>query len=274
MRQEYRVIARENQEYVSDLREAKRQNAQLVETCTAIQKEAQSGGSGGSGRLTSREKSRYMEYYEYYESKAEFFQSEFKKRENHLQYLTKQTREANNEKDAAEDENRKLQRKIRELQAALTECRDDLLRLQPPTQMSDSELSEMYSNLCHYITTWVDDQTEDPDIIEKYFESLSSIDDLPTDVRTELNQRHFKLAKQHPEALPLLIQYIIHGRLKEEVLGPDVYVFGLDEANANLIQGVEEGMSELEPKRGTSSPLPPFSSSSNKVTLLTATSTL
>ena len=247
LRKDFKVTSRENREQSLELRDVKRQNASLKEAYNSIQKEAQ----GDNRKLSKNERTKYIEHFDMLEEQAAYFQHEFRKREGHLGYLTKQTRDANNEKDAIEEDNRKLQRKLRELSTNLTECRDDLLRLQPPSQTSDSEISDQYSNLCQQIAGWVDDQTEDPDSVEEYFNNLHSVADLPQDIRLDVNNRHFKFAKQSPECLPLLLQYLVHCRIQEDILGPSTFVFGLDETNVMLLQGIEEGMMELEPKRGT-----------------------
>ena len=246
LHKELKIANRDNREQSLELRDLRRQNTMIKEAYTNMRKEIQSDNS----KLSKNERTKYIEHFEMLEEQAAYFQHEFRKREGHLGYLTKQTRDANNEKEAIEEDNRKLQRKMRELSANLTECRDDLLRLQPPNQTSDSEIADHYSNLCQQIAGWVDDQTEDPDSLEGYFEKLKVIGDLPQEMRIHVSNRHFKFGKTSPECLPLFVQYLIHCRLQDEVLGPCVFVFGLEEPNVALLQGIEEGISELEPKRG------------------------
>ena len=252
LRKDFKSVTRENRDQSLELRDIKRQNVSLREACISFQKEAQSDNR----KLSKSERTKYLEHFDMLEEQAAYFQHEYRKRENHLGYLTKQTREANNEKETMEEENRKMQRKIRELSTSLTECRDDLLRLQPPSQVSDSEISDQYSDLCQQIASWVDDRTEDPDVLEEYFDKLQSISDLPQDFRLDVNNRQFKFAKQCPECLPLLLQYLVHCRLLEITLGPSIFLFALDELNVSLLQGIEEGMTGLEPKRGN--PCPPL----------------
>ncbi|KAG8532936.1 uncharacterized protein KY384_002814 [Bacidia gigantensis] len=248
LKREYKLANRDVREQSLELRDIKRQNASLMEAYSAIQKELQAVSSG-KGKLTNTERSKYMEHFQMLEEQAAYFQQEYRKRDAHLSYLTKQTRDANGEKEAAEEESRKLQRKIRDLSASLTECRDDLLRLQPPPQASDSEVAEMYSNLVGQISGWVDEKTEDPEKLEAWFDNLKTPSEIPQDFRNDLPQRLYKIAKQHPECLPSLMQHLIHSKILVEILSPKVFVYGLDENNTLLLQGIEEGMSELEPKR-------------------------
>ena len=258
LKQQYKICNRENREQSLELRNIKRQNVTLKETYIKIQDELHSDPS--HGKLSKHEKSKYLEHFDYLEQKADHYKNEFQKRETHLTYLTKQTRDANSDREAIEDDNRKLQRKIRELSTNLTECRDDLLRLQPTSQQTpDTEIVDRYSNLCQQVAGWVDDQTEDPDVLEQYFDQLKGINDLPQELRGDVSIRQFKFAKQSSECLPLLLQYLIHCRIQAEVLGPQIFVFGLDEGHVALLQGIEEGMTELEPKRGMSPFSPPRS---------------
>ena len=246
LRREFKVLSRENREQSLELREHKRQNTRLTEAYTKLQQELEVE----SRKLSKTERTQYMEHFDLLEDKAAYFRNEFRKREGHLSYLTRQTRDANNEKEAVEDRNRKLQQKIRELSENLTECRDDLLRLQPPSQTSDSEISEQYSNLCQQIAGWVDDKTEDPDMLETFFENLETVTDLPQSFRQDLTNRQFKFGKASPQCLPVLVQYLIHCRIREDILGPRIFIFGLDETSVALLQSIEEGMSGLEPRRG------------------------
>ncbi|KAL9130079.1 MAG: hypothetical protein Q9217_001638 [Psora testacea] len=246
VRQDLKATGRENREQSLELRDVKKQNTSLKEAYNNIRKEMQNDNL----KFSKTERNKYIEQFHLLQDEAAYFQHEYQKREGHLGYLTKQTRDANNEKEAMEEDNRKLQRKIRELSTSLTECRDDLLRLQPPSQTSDSEIADQYSNLCQEIAGWVDEMTEDPDFLEEYFDNLKTVNDLPQEFRADVNNRHFRVGKASPESLPLLVQYLIHCRIQEDILGPRSFVFGLNEPNAALLQGIEEGMSELEPKRG------------------------
>ncbi|MDI1489566.1 MAG: hypothetical protein OHK93_000763 [Ramalina farinacea] len=253
MRKELKAEKRENREQSLELRDLKRQNATMKEAYAAIQRELQqmseSGGKGG--KLTKTEKAKYFEHFEMLEEKAAYFENEFRKRDTHLSYLTKQTRDANSDKENLEDETRRLNRKIRELSTSLTEARDDLLRLQPTAQISDSEIAEQYSNLCQQIAGWVDDATEDTEALETYFERINNLNELHTSIRDDVTNRMLGFAKKQQECLPLLLQHLIHCKVHEEILGTRIYVYGLDDAHASLLRGIEEGMADLTPKRDT-----------------------
>ncbi|KAL9101420.1 MAG: hypothetical protein Q9163_003312 [Psora crenata] len=246
LRRELKLTDRENREQSLELRDLKRENTTLKEAYNNIRKESPSEYP----KFSKSERNKYLEHFERLEEQAAYYEQEFRKREGHLIYLTKQTRDANQERECVEEDNRKLQRKVRELSANLTECRDDILRLQPSSQTSDSEIAEQYSDLCQQVAGWVDDKTEDPTILEGYFGKLGSVDNLPQGLRAHVSNRQLKFGKSFPECLPLLVQYLIHCRIQENLFGPEVFLFGLHESHVALLQGIEEGMSELEPKRG------------------------
>lgn len=171
---------------------------------------------------------------------------------SHMQSLTMQTREAMENKENLEDVNRKLKQVNRELSDNLTECKDDLLRLQPPSQMSDTEVSEHYSILHQHIARWVDDETEEPQLLEQRFDALPmNEDDLPERLRECLASENLRLAKKNPNAQPLVLRHLIFSFLGAHILREDVELFGLDSATTEVIRGVERGMKLLEPKRGT-----------------------
>ena len=158
-----------------------------------------------------------------------------------------------------EEEKRGLERRVRELQGALTEARDDLLRLQPAggSGVADSEVSGLWGDLVQGVSVWVDevmDSDDVEDVLEAHFEGLKEWRELPEAVRMGgelgVDKRRFGLARKYPECLPLLVQMIVHAVVGREVLGEQVYLYGLHEEHVDLLKGVEEGMGELRPKRG------------------------
>lgn len=172
-------------------------------------------------------------------------------RKTHMESLTMQTREAMEMKSNLEDANRKLIQLNRELSENLTECKDDLLRMQPPSQISDTEVSEHYSVLHQQIARWVDDETEESHSLEQRFEALPiEGDELPEVLRKHLNHDNLKLAKKYPNSQPLVLRHLITSFLDVHLLRGDIDLFGLDAGAAAVIRGVEHGMKLLEPKRG------------------------
>lgn len=172
-------------------------------------------------------------------------------RKNHMDSLTMQTRQAMEMKNNLEDANRKLQQLNRELSENLTECKDDLLRMQPPGQISDTEVSEHYSVLHQQIARWVDDETEESHLLEQRFETLPvDGDEIPEMLQKYLKNDVLQLGKKHPNSQPLVLRHLIVLFLDTQILRRDVDLFGLDASAAAVIRGIEHGMKLLEPKRG------------------------
>ncbi|CAD6591487.1 MAG: hypothetical protein ASARMPREDX12_005190 [Alectoria sarmentosa] len=254
-RRECQSSHRENRDQSLELRDLKRrlaklqeQNGQLREQ-NGLLREAYQAYQARGEKLSKSERNKYNEHFEMLENHISHLQHERHKRETHMEFLTEQTREANDGKERLEAEARKLQRQIRDLSANLTECKDDLLRLQPASQISDNEISEQFSNLDQQIAGWVDDRTEDSTALEEKIGSIKTLDDLPELLRIFATSDHLRLAKKYPDSQPLLLRYFVHCYLQTFILSSDVYLFGLDVRNIALLQGMEEGMKQLEPCR-------------------------
>ena len=255
-RRDLQSMSRENRDQSLELRDLKRRLAKLQEQNAEVReengllREAYQAHQARGEKLSKSERNKYNEKFEMLENHISHLQHERHKREAHMEFLTEQTREANNAKERLEAEARKLQRQMRDLSANLTECKDDLLRLQPTSQVSDNEVSEQFLNLDQQIAGWIDDQTEDSAVLEGNLGSVKTIDDLPEQLRMFATPDHLRLAKRYTDSQPLLLRYFIHCYLQTFVLSSEVYLFGLDERTIALLQGMEKGMKQLEPRRG------------------------
>ena len=255
---ELKAANRDIRDQSIQIRDLKRQNTQLHERNSQQREQNEQLKEAHRARgekLSKSEKTRFIEHFEMLEDHIAHLQHERQKRESHMQSLTTQTREANEVKTSLEAANRRLQRQVNDLSNNLTECKDDLLRLQPTSQVSDNEISEQYANLDQQIAGWVDDKTDDTQLLEDQIEKIRSVDDLPNFFQNYMSSDYLKLAKKFPESQPLLIRYLIHRCLGTFILSNEIYLFGLDARNIALLQGMEEGMKLLEPHRGKS----PFS---------------
>ena len=252
-RGELKSMDRDIRDQSLEIRDLKRQNAQLNERNGDLREkynQLREVQRARPEKLLKSEKSKYIEHFEILEEHINHLQYERQKRDAHMESLTTQTREANEEKASLEVANRRLQRQVKELSDNLTECKDDLLRLQPTSQVSENEISDQYANLDQQISGWVDDRTEDAQVLEEQIDKIKSVDDLPQLFKQYMSSDRLKLAKKFPESQPLLLRYLIHCCLGTFVLGNDIYLFGLDSRNIALLQGIEVGMKSLEPRRG------------------------
>ena len=253
---DFRDVERENREQSLELRDlrkkiavlqdVKRQNVQLKDELRA-----RSETTDTQREQIRKERQELIEQLHLRDDVVAQLQNEILKRKSHMDFLTMQTREANEEKANLELANQKLTKRNRALSENLTECKDDLLRLQPPTQMSDSEISEQFSNLLQQISRWVDDETEDSQMLEFQFENAAAkTDELPELLRKYIRSDHLRLAKKYPNAQPLILRYIIQCYLDDCIFGDDIHFFGLDLSTTEVLKGIEQGMERLEPQRG------------------------
>jgi chromosome segregation ATPase len=250
---ELKVAHRDIRDQSIEIRDLKRQNTQLHERNATLREQNEQfreAHQARSEKLPKSEKTKYIEHFNVLDDHINHLQHERQKREAHMESLTVQTREANEEKITLEATNRRLQRHVRDLSNNLTECKDDLLRLQPISQISDNEISEQYANLDQQISGWVDEKTEDTQVLEEQIEKTRSVENVPKLFRQYVSSDLLKLAKKLPECQPLLLRYLIHCCLGAFILDTDIYFFGLDARNIALLQGMEEGMRLLEPRRG------------------------
>lgn len=251
LKREIKLLGRENREQSLELRDLKKQNAQLRDACRVRNESADTHRD-----QIDHERSKFYEHVEGLEDHIAYLKQELTKRKTLVESLTLQTREANDEKATHEATAKKLQKQNRDLHENLTECKDDLLRLQPPSQIPDSELAEQYSSLAQHISRWVDDETEDSQGMETCFDNLSKAEDLPKSLKPYLTDEHIRLGRKSPNAQPFIIRFVVHRYLEHHIFGNDVFLFGLDARSIGLFEGIERGMHSLEPPRGTSFPLP------------------
>ena len=250
---ESKSLHRDIRDQSLEIRDLKRQNSQLHERNAQLREQnnqIREAQRARGEKLLKSEKSKYIEHFDLLEDQINRLHYERQKRDSHMESLTAQTRQANEEKAALELTNRRLQRQINDLSNNLTECKDDLLRLQPTSQISDNEISDQYANLDQQISGWVDDSTEDTQLLEEQVDKIKSVDDLPELFKPYMSSDRLKLAKKFPESQPLLLRYLIHCFLGTFVFGDEIYLFGLDSRNTALLQGIENGMKSLEPRRG------------------------
>ncbi|KAI4099389.1 MAG: hypothetical protein LQ339_005979 [Xanthoria mediterranea] len=244
-RQELRTAWRENREQSLELRDLKKQNAHLKESL-----HTQADPKSYKDQIMS-ERRKFYEHVDLLEDHIAHLKHQLEKTKLHMDQLTFQTREANEEKAAYETKLQNLQKQNTRLNEDLTECRDDILRLQPPSQIPDSKIAEEYSSLYQQIASWVDDEADDTQSMEARMADLATDKEAPELLEAYLDADLIRLAKKYSDAEPLVLRYIIQLHLHRIILADDIYLFGLDEHNITMLRSVEHAMDALEPKRDT-----------------------
>ncbi|KAL8661346.1 MAG: hypothetical protein Q9168_008395 [Polycauliona sp. 1 TL-2023] len=245
VRQDLRTAWRENREQSQELRDLKRLTTHLKETVRT-----QGDPKSHKDQILS-ERRKFYEHVDMLDDHILHLKRQLEKTKLHMDQLTFQTREANEEKAAYESKLQNLQKQNARLNEDLTECRDDILRLQPPSQIPDSKIAEEYSSLYQQIASWVDDEADDTQSMEARLGDLATDRDAPELLKAYLEPDLIRLTKKYSDAEPLVLRYIIQLHLHRIILADDIYLFGLDEHNITLLRSIEHSMEALEPKRDT-----------------------
>ncbi|KAL8957292.1 MAG: hypothetical protein Q9193_005394 [Seirophora villosa] len=199
-KQDLRIASRENKDLATELRDLKKQNAHLKETMRT-----QADPKSFKDQILS-ERRRFYEHANMQEDHIAHLKHQLEKTKLHMDQLTFQTREANEEKASYESKLQNLQKQNNRLNEDLTECRDDILRLQPPSQIPDSKIADEYNNLYQQIASWVDDEAEDASSLETQLANLFADKDAPELLRSVLDDDLIRVAKKYPDAEPLLLR--------------------------------------------------------------------
>ncbi|KAI4113044.1 MAG: hypothetical protein LQ345_005896 [Seirophora villosa] len=242
-KQELRLASRENKDLSTELRDLKKQNAHLKETMRT-----QADSKSFKDQILS-ERRKFYEHVNMLEDHIGHLKHQLEKTKLHMDQLTFQTREANEEKASYESKLQNLQKQNNRLNEDLTECRDDILRLQPPSQIPDSKIADEYNNVYQQIASWVDDEAEDASSMETQLANLFADKDAPELLKSVLDNDLIRVAKKYPDAEPLLLRYIIHVHIHRCILDDAIYLFGLDEHNEIILRSIARAMEDLEPKR-------------------------
>ncbi|KAL8948276.1 MAG: hypothetical protein Q9222_005524 [Ikaeria aurantiellina] len=243
VRQDLRTAWRENKDQAQELRDLKKQN-------TALKEIARGQGDPKSYKdQIMSERRKFYEHVDMLEDHIAHLKHQLEKTKLHMDQLTFQTREANEEKAAYEGKLQGLQKHNARLNEDLTECRDDILRLQPPSQIPDSKIAEEYSNLYQQIASWVDDEAEDSASMEVQMGNVHVDKDAPDLLKPYLDNDLIRLSKRYSEAEPLVLRHLIQLHLHRCILADDIYLFGLDEHNVTILRSIAHSMEDLEPKR-------------------------
>ncbi|KAL8695935.1 MAG: hypothetical protein Q9201_007897 [Fulgogasparrea decipioides] len=243
LRADLKTATRENREQSLELRDLKKHNTHLKELIRT-----QGDPKSYKDQIMS-ERRKFYEHVDMLDDHIAHLKHQLEKTKLHMDQLTFQTREANEEKASYESKLQSLQKQNARLNEDLTECRDDILRLQPPSQIPDSKIADEYSNLYQQIASWVDDEAEDSSLMEDRLEGLHSDKDAPELLKTYLDSDLIRMAKKYSDAEPLLLRYVIQLQLHRRILADDLYLFGLDDHSITLLRTIAHSMEDLEPKR-------------------------
>lgn len=164
-----------------------------------------------------------------------------------LQHLESKHEQSESRKAVAEDALQKMHQKAGVMQVRLQECRDDLFRLQPLNEISDSTILGQYDQLNQQTASWVDelfsrfdDENAHREASGKLLHPLLKVEDAGIQ----------RLLTSSPNVSEYWLRHWLHNVLQREVFVEDTYLSCLPEEFVNLIKVTEYGMGTLVPKRG------------------------
>ena len=123
----------------------------------------------------------------------------------------------------------------------LQSCKDDLFRLRPSAQVTDSDIVAHYDSLCQKISEWVGSELFG-------FEERSS-DSTPA-ITDGGNPDWKALLDRVRKVDEYLVRSIIHTQFQERFFGGQTLYFGILSQDTKRLHEIMEGMVSLEPRKG------------------------
>lgn len=175
------------------------------------------------------------------------YQREQTELRHRLQQLEGKHEHSESRKAEAEDALQKMLQKAEVLQIQLQECKDDLFRLQPLNEISDSTILGQYNQMNQQTASWVD-------------ELFSRMDDENASRGASASIMHpflkvedagvQDLLSSSPNAAEYWLRHAMNCFLQREVFVEGIYLSCLPESYTRFIRNTERNMMTLEPKRG------------------------
>ena len=152
--------------------------------------------------------------------------------------------EALGSKTAAQQEAERLRSELNVTREQLQVCKDDLFRLQPMSQLPDTEIVKEFETICQDIVSWIDVEIS---AFEKSHPDAESSQIFSSGPFTEATN----LLERFPTFGEYLVRYEVQYCLHKTIFSGSVYLLGLPEEIKQYLQAAEERMANLEPPRGT-----------------------
>lgn len=162
----------------------------------------------------------------------------------HLATCRRELRDAKGVSSHVKKLNRDLQSTLRASREQLSRCKDDLFSLQEVAQTPDSTIVKRFESVSQQIIHWIDTEvaTYEKAHPEAELDRVFSVGE----------QKHAAgFLRLHPDTGEHLARHLIHHTLQTHVFGSKVYLFGLPEETAQLLQEAELGLAISDPPRGT-----------------------
>jgi len=145
-----------------------------------------------------------------------------------------------------QQELQQVRTKLAGARQALSSCKDDLFRLQPTAQLSDTEILRGFEEVCDNIVDWIDGELV-------RFERAN-----PSSRPDQLfhgagNLYRINLLQKYEDIGEHLVAYEVHRQLLGSILNPNTYLCGLTEGPTEVLKDVERSMANSKPPKGNTS---------------------
>ena len=140
-----------------------------------------------------------------------------------------------------------LEKEVSSLRDKLLTCEDELFRLLPVPQSTDSEIQSQYNKLCQQIVTWVEEE------VDEFERGHPNSTPYEKTIRAGGDSYIRSVLERVPEAGEYLLGATIHKVIMGRFFGPNIVLFGLNDEMTMLIRDIEEKMEASNLKRGMSS---------------------
>ena len=138
-----------------------------------------------------------------------------------------------------------LEERITTLESELQACKDDLFRLQPLSQIPDSDIVRKYDLLIAQVSSWVEGEV---DLYSEIYENSQIV------YRKKIAGTAEYLNKYPDSFGEHLVQSTVATLLQQRLLNQDILLFGIPEGHIPLLRKVIVEMQGLDPPRGECPP--------------------
>ena len=126
----------------------------------------------------------------------------------------------------------------------LSSCKDDLFRMQPITQVPDTDILRDFEQVCENIVGWIDEELlffekANPESQEGQLFSNAGSDYLAY------------LLRSFPDIGEDLVGYEVHRLLQKSILNSDNYFFAMNNESAEFFKSLEYNMLNSNPPKGS-----------------------
>ncbi len=204
-------------------------------------------GYTGHPQLVNQQSGDFVLEYNHLHQQQQRLSRAYIQNEQQLEQLTAEKTHDQEEIKSLREQCGVLERQNTKMRQELEDCKDDLFKLQPVSQIPDSVIAQQYDRLSSAIGDWVDDE------VSRFTDAWQEINgDDPPEIFHHGNIDHLRdILRLYPDTGgEYVVRYVVSFVLHRELFHRRVLLFGLPLAECELLQRSARTMKLLEPKRG------------------------